>query len=187
VFQYSNTTSPWLAAIVSRACHTDLKTFSETYLLEPMGVEMGEFWENKYDDYYPLFHFSSRDSAKYGLLYLNDGEFNGQQIVPAEWVHESLQVYSENVSTGGPRNGKMGRYFRDIGYGYQWWSARVKDHHFDYAVGHGGQLIILLHDLDMVIVTKAYPFWMQHDDESWRNEKAIINLVGKFIASLPNE
>jgi hypothetical protein len=97
-----------------------------------------------------------------------------------------LQVYSENVSTGGPQNGKMGKYFRDIGYGYQWWSARVKNHQFNYAIGHGGQLIILLHDLDMVIVTKADPFWQQHDDESWRNEKAIINLVGKFIAALPD-
>jgi hypothetical protein len=40
----------------------------------------------------------------------------------------SLQAYSQNVSTGAPQSGKMGRYFRDIGYGYQWWSARVGDH-----------------------------------------------------------
>ena len=117
---YSNTTTACLAAIVSRSCDTNLKAFSEEYLLEPIGAEMGEFWPNKYDDYYPLFHFSARDAAKYGLLYLNDGEFGGEQIVPADWVHDSLQTYSKNVSSGVPQSGKIGRYLRDIGYGYQW-------------------------------------------------------------------
>jgi CubicO group peptidase (beta-lactamase class C family) len=71
-FQYSNLSNAWLAAIVSRACDTNLKDFSEEFLLDPMGVEMGEFWPNEYDDYHALFHFRARDAAKYGLLYLND-------------------------------------------------------------------------------------------------------------------
>ena len=78
-------------------------------------------------------------------------------------------------------------YFRDLGYGYQWWSGRVGDRYFNYASGHGGQLIILLDDLDMIIVTAADPFWQQHDDQSWKHESAIIELVGKFIKSLPGE
>jgi hypothetical protein len=72
-----------------------------------------------------------------------------------------------------------------MGYGYQWWSARVGDHHLDYAAGHGGQLIILLDDLDMVIVVTSAPFYLQHDAEAWKHEQANFNLVGKFIASLP--
>jgi hypothetical protein len=44
-----------------------------------------------------------------------------------------------------------------------------------------------LDELDMVIVTAADPFWQQHDDESWKHEKATINLVGEFINSLPKE
>ena len=186
-FQYSNLTSAWLSAIVSRSCQTNLKDFSEEFLLDPLGVVPGEFWPNMYDDYHPLFHLSARDAAKFGLLYLNGGEYAGEQILPAEWVEDSLQTYTFNVSTGAPQNGKIGRYFREIGYGYQWWSARVGEHSFNYAAGHGGQLIILLHDLDMVIVTKADPFFMQHDGEAWKHEKSIINLVGKFISSLPAE
>ena len=85
----------------------------------------------------------------------------------------------QNVSSGAPQSGKIGRYFRDIGYGYQWWSARVGDHHFNYAAGHGGQLIVLLDELDMIIVTTADPFFQQHDGQSWKHEKAIINLVGR--------
>ena len=187
VFQYSNITPALLAEIVSRACDTNLKEFSEENLAGPLGVEFGEFWPNENDDYHPLFHLSARDLAKYGLMYLDDGEFNEQQIVSTEWVQASLDSYSENVSTGAPQNGKMGRYFREIGYGYQWWNARVGDHSFNYAAGHGGQLIILLHDLDMVVVTTAEPFFMQHDGNSWKNEKAIINMVGEFVDSLPSE
>lgn len=37
----------------------------------------------------------------------------------------------------------------------------------------------------MVIVTMSYPFTGQHDDEAWRHERATLNLVGKFIQSLP--
>ena len=49
---------------------------------------------------------------------------------------------------------------------------------------HGGQLTVLLDALGMVIVTTAYPFWLEHTGESWRNEKACFNLVGRFIESL---
>jgi hypothetical protein len=79
----------------------------------------------------------------------------------------------------------MGVRFRDFGYGYQWWSARVGEHHFNFAWGHGGQLIVLLDELDMVIVTTADPFFGQHDGDSWTHERAIMNLVGDFIKSLP--
>jgi CubicO group peptidase (beta-lactamase class C family) len=118
--------------------------------------------------------------AKFGLLYLNDGEYEGNQIISADWVHDSLQTYSEDAynSVG---------HFRDIGYGYQWWSARVGEHYVNFAWGHGGQLIVLVDQLDMVIVTTADPFYQQHDGQSWKHEKATINLVGKFIESLPTE
>jgi len=39
----------------------------------------------------------------------------------------------------------------------------------------------------MVIVTTAYPFYLQHDAEAWKHELAIMNLVGDFIGSLPTE
>jgi hypothetical protein len=55
------------------------------------------------------------------------------------------------------------------------------------ARGHGGQLIVLIDELDMVIVTTADPFFKQHDEQSWKHEKAIIKLVSEFIDSLPGE
>jgi predicted dehydrogenase len=85
------------------------------------------------------------------------------------------------------RLSRTGRYFRDLGYGYQWWSASVGGRRVDYAAGHGGQYIVLVHDLDMVIVVAGDPFYIVHTSESWKHEQANLNLVGKFITSLPAE
>jgi len=45
----------------------------------------------------------------------------------------------------------------------------------------------LLDEIDMIIVVTADPFFQQHDDQSWKHEKATINLVSEFINSLPSE
>ena len=75
--------------------------------------------------------------------------------------------------------------FRGIGYGYQWWSATAGEHHVNFAWGHGGQVIAVVDALNLVVVTTADPFWLEHDDTSWRHEKAQLRLVSEFIASLP--
>ena len=90
-------------------------------------------------------------------LYLNDGEYDGKQVISQEWVNDSLQIYSEDAWTT-----RIGRNIKDIGYGYQWWSARSGDHHYDYAWGHGGQLIVLLDEFEMIIVLTADPFYGNH-------------------------
>ncbi len=79
--------------------------------------------------------------------------------------------------------------FRDLGYGYQWWSARAGKHHFAYASGHGANYIILLDELDMIIVTTADPLHGPDlaGEGGWKYEGATNNLVGKFIGSLPRE
>jgi CubicO group peptidase (beta-lactamase class C family) len=187
-FRYSNLTSHLLGVIVARACHTDLKSYAQEHLFAPLHAEVGE-WIQDRDGYYvgmAELHFTARDAAKFGLLYLDDGAYEGNQVVSADWVRASLRSYSERVNSAGIVSGELGSYLREIGYGYQWWSARAGDHHFDFAWGHGGQLIVLLGELDMVVVVTADPFYLQHDDESWRHERANINLVGKFIKSLPN-
>lgn len=182
--EYSNLTSHWLGVIVARACDTDLKSFAEEHLLAPLDAEVGDWLQDR-DGYHMghgEIHSTARDTAKFGLLYLNDGEYEGNQIIPADWVHDSLQTYSEDAWTIG-----VGRNFRDIGYGYQWWSVWAGDHRYNLAWGHGGQQIVLLDELNMVIVLTADPLYLQHGDGPWRHEKANLNLVADFIASLPSE
>ncbi|MGD8865951.1 MAG: serine hydrolase [Anaerolineales bacterium] len=183
-FNYSNLTYNWLAIILERACGPDLRDFARGYLFEPTDSEVGE-WLKDYEDNYigsGGIHVTARDAARFGLLYLRDGAYKGTQVVPADWVHASLQTYSE-----GARDYGWGFALKDMGYGYGWWTARAGDHDFAFAWGHGGQLIVLLDELDMVIVTTADPFFGQHDGESWKHEKANMNLVGTFIKSLPSK
>jgi CubicO group peptidase (beta-lactamase class C family) len=188
-FHYSNLSSNWLGIIVDRATGMNLKAYAEENLFLPLGVEAGEWGTDAegHNNGGGDLHLTARDAARFGLLYLNDGVFEGNQVVPADWVHDSLQRYSEDINVTGGFPANWGLSFRDVGYGYQWWSARVGEHHFDLAWGHGGQLIVLLDELDMVIVVTAYPFWLQHDDESWKHELANVNMVGEFIKSLPSE
>jgi CubicO group peptidase (beta-lactamase class C family) len=188
-FNYSNLSSNLLGIILDRACGMDLKSFAEEYLFSPIGAQAGEWGQDAegHNNGCGDLHTTARDAAKFGLLYLNGGEHDGNQVIPAGWVRESLQSYSDFVWVTHARQNFKGRYFRDLGYGYQWWSARVGKHRFDYASGHGGQLIILLHHLDMIIVVTSEPFYLVHDAESWKHEQACINLVGKFIKSLPKE
>jgi CubicO group peptidase (beta-lactamase class C family) len=183
-FEYSSLTSHLLGIIVARATDTDLKSFAEEHLFSPLNVEVGDWtrdWEGYYNGHADL-HLTARDAAKFGLLYLNDGQYEGTQIVAAEWVHDSLQTYSEDAW-----DYRVGRNFTDIGYGYQWWSARAGDHRFNLAWGHGGQQIALVGELGMVIVVTADPLFGQHGGGPWKHEKANLNLVGNFISSLPSD
>lgn len=181
-FQYSNLTTHWLGVIVARTCDTDLKSFGQEHLFDPLGAEVGD-WQKDLDGYNWAageIHLSARDAAKFGMLFLNDGQFEGHQIVPADWVRDSLQTYSEDAYDN------IGE-FRNIGYGYQWWSAEVGDHDVNFAWGHGGQLIVLLDDLNMVVVVTADPMYEVYGSDSWRHEKANFELIGEFIDSLSAE
>jgi CubicO group peptidase (beta-lactamase class C family) len=183
-FHYSNLTSNWLGIIVDRACGMNLKAYAEEHLFSPLDVKAGEWGQDAegHNNGCGDLHSTPRDAARFGLLYINDGTYKGNQIVPADWVHDSLQTYSVNEAFVK----KVGR-FRDIGYGYHWWSADAGEHHVNFAWGHGGQLIVLVDEFDMVIVTTSYPFWLEHNDQSWKNEKAIITMVSEFVNSLPSE
>lgn len=180
---YSNLTSHLVGVVVARACDTDLRTLAEEHLFEPLDIELGDWitdWVGNYNGHADMY-MTARDMAKFGLLYLNDGAYNGEQLVPAAWVRESVQSYSEDAW-----DYRVGRNFDNVGYGYQWWIIPAGDHPYYLAWGHGGQQIAVVDDLDLVVVVKADPLFGQHGDEPWQQEKANLNLVADFIAGLPN-
>ena len=183
-FHYSNLTSNWLGIIVDRACGMSLKDYAEENLFSPLNIEVGEWGQDAegHNNGCGDLHLTPRDAAKFGLLYLNDGGYQGNQVVPADWVQDSLKTFSVNEAFVK----KIGR-FRDIGYGYQWWSANTNHQTVNFAWGHGGQLIVVVDEFDLVIVTTSYPFWLEHNDQSWKHEKAIITMVSEFVNSLPHE
>jgi len=108
-------------------------------------------YETGPDSIHPVYSFrmSTRDLARFGLLFLRDGRWRDQQIIPADWVRESTATHSEI----GP----------DSGYGYMWWTGvggglfpnvRVKEHSF-FASGYRGQRVIVLPYRNLVIVHRV--------------------------------
>jgi len=183
-FQYSNLTSHLLGVIVDRACGTDLKSFAQEHLFSPLDAEVG-FWQQDWEGYYLSYgdiDFTARDMAKFGLLYLNDGVYEGKQLINSGWVEESLRIYSEDAF-----DYRVGSKFKDVGYGYQWWSVTAGDHRYNLAWGHGGQQVVLLDEYDMVIIVQSDPLHGQLGDGPWKREKENLNLVADFINSLPAE
>ena len=96
---------------------------------------------------------SARDLARFGLLYLRNGKWNGKQIEPADWVYKSSHT-QEMVHAGG---------FDLGGYEYLWWvdykgaglpGVTLPDGTYS-ARGAGGHYLLIIPALDMVIVHRA--------------------------------
>lgn len=117
---------------------------SEEYkqrIIQPLGITNYDLGEEDNGIIGDIF-LRPRDMLKFGLLYLNDGQFNGKQVVPAPWVKESTTPKIE-IEPG-------------LGYGYFWWTKTFK--HKDgfvnsfFAWGYGGQFIFVVPELKLVVV-----------------------------------
>ena len=180
--EYSNLTSHILGIVVARACGTDLKSFAIEHLFGPLGIEPG-FWQQDWDGNYLGFadlDLSSTDLAKFGLMVANRGEYDGQRIVSAGWIEESLQSYSKKTWKY-----RVGPNWKANEYGYQWWSIKAGKYRYHLAWGHGGQQIALIDELDLMVVLLADALYKQHGDAPWEIEKGNLNLIADFVASLP--
>jgi CubicO group peptidase (beta-lactamase class C family) len=96
---------------------------------------------------YP-FRMSTRDLARFGLLFARNGRWNDAQIVPSAWVTESTQSYSETRQPATP------------GYGYMWWrlGAGFERYGAYAARGTGEQLIAIVPGLKLVFVHRVDTF-----------------------------
>lgn len=93
----------------------------------------------------------ARDMLKFGELYLNGGVYKGRRILDQSWIDASWTKYShQGNSDFFPYPG--------WGHGYQWWIARMPDQQgrnweVFFASGWGSQVIFVVPELDMVLVT----------------------------------
>ena len=130
-------TTQVLGAILQRATKQPLADYAREKLFSPLGITTFE-WVGSNGVPSPAsgLRLRPRDLAKFGSLYLHDGQWNGRQVLPREWVHESTRR----------RLTFPGQEAR--GYAYQWWHtcyatpSGVID--VPTAVGNGAQRIFLL-------------------------------------------
>jgi CubicO group peptidase (beta-lactamase class C family) len=149
-FRYSGGDTLLLAAVLERVTKLRLDKYAEQVLFRPLGIDRYEWIA--YPDGTPIaasgLRLLPRDMAKFGLLYLQRGQWHGTQIVPEAWVKASLTTQI-HVSDRG---------FGFQNYGYQWWLGTARDDaHTPWmmAVGYGGQRIMLIPSRDLVMVLTA--------------------------------
>ncbi|RGB68270.1 class C beta-lactamase-related serine hydrolase [Harryflintia acetispora] len=150
LFNYSTGNTHLLSAALTAATGMDELQYAEENLFGPLGMESVEWGRDPQGicDGGNGISMSARDAARFGQLYLQGGSWQGQQLVPANWVEASTSV--QNPGPGG-RTGQ---------YGYQWWinSFGAKNYDTYFAFGAWGQYIFVVPELDLVtVITSNYP------------------------------
>lgn len=109
--------------------------FAETHLFAPLGITTYKWPVNLQGVTvgYANLELHPEDMAKIGQLYLNGGEWNGEQLVPTEWVQQSARIYIDATLQDG--------------YGYQWW---VENSGIFMALGYAGQFIFVVPEDELV-------------------------------------
>ncbi len=155
-FRYSNNCADLLGGVIYSITGKKADIFAKENLFAPLGISE-YYWQ--YENGMPHCHSDlyllPRDMAKIGLLALNNGSWNGRQIVPKEWIEESTHKHVAESE------------FFD--YGYQWWYRSKQntpwwdnpvhggktEHDMFLALGYGGQYIMVSRDLNLIVVTTS--------------------------------
>lgn len=165
-FHYSNAGSHLLSAILVRATGRSTLDYAREVLFDPLGIPSlpafeptlnGEDWQSfgqafeSADFAWPVdpqgvhtggwgLRLRARDLAKIGLLYLGNGRWQDQQVVPAGWVREATRAQVDTRDGYTPS------------YGYQWWVTTADGDAAYAALGTGGQVLEVVPSRDLVVV-----------------------------------
>jgi CubicO group peptidase (beta-lactamase class C family) len=136
-FEYCNGVSFLLSAIIQETTGQTTLDFAREHLFGPLGITDVDWPANPQgiNIGWGELHMKPHDMAKIGHLYLHDGRWGDQQVVPAEWTSASTKKYIDGTLQDG--------------YGYQWW---VDGTGYYVALGYAGQCIFVIPDLDLVVV-----------------------------------
>ena len=142
-FVYDNGAYHLLSAAVTAATGESAAAFARRRLWTPLQVADAPWQQD--DSGLSLgpggLYLQARDLAKLGHLFLRGGRWGDRQIVPERYVREATRPQSEGGSPGNTR------------YGYGWWIASSPPGF--QAVGYGGQTLLVVPSLDLVVVLLA--------------------------------
>jgi len=142
-FVYNSGATQLLSYLIEQVTGKEADDYAKAHLFAPLGIEYA--WKRTprgLADTEGGLYLRPRDLAKIGLLYLKDGAWDGQRILPEGWVRDSTAWHT------GTRGGERG-------YGYKWWVLRRKDRdgYLAYAgLGYGGQRLLVVPSLELIAV-----------------------------------
>ncbi|KPL09368.1 MAG: hypothetical protein AMS26_22950 [Bacteroides sp. SM23_62] len=147
LFNYSDGAAHLVSAVLTRATGMETSVFADQYLFEPMGLGKRSWYaDNRLVAYGGVgLCIGIHDMLEIGFMYLNEGFYDGRQIVPAAWIEKatSFKISSNNEIP----------FLAD--YGYFWWLGNAHGHDYICANGYGGQFIFIVKDLGLVVCSRS--------------------------------
>ena len=167
-FTYNSAAVHLLSVGLSLSSGDSTQAFADHYLFAPLAIHE-RAWEvdnRGYNNGGAGLSLRARDLAKIGQLVLQEGASASQQVVPADWIRQSLATHQRPGGGYGPVN--------QLRYGYLWWLSTVRGHAVVFAWGYRGQYIFLVPDLRLVVIaTSALNAPIHPDDEA----QAVLSLI----------
>lgn len=120
----------------------------------------------------------TRDYARMGMLFRDKGILNGEQVVPEQWIEDSITPDAPHLMPG-----KRDNATTDFGYGYQWWIPKNPDQEF-LALGIYGQYIYINRKQNIVIAqNSANRNFMANEYESKDIAVAAFRAIAHSLSS----
>ncbi len=166
-FAYSDGTAHLMAAILQEAVGMSALAFAEQHLFGDLGIgERQWLTDNRgYNLGGVGLIVTPRDMVAFGLLYLNGGAYEDRQLVPADWVASSTSVHT-STNQAVPYGSH---------YGYYWWIGQADGIDFHFATGWGGQFIVIVPTLDLVVVATCD--WWVPEAQARQHWSEIIGVI----------
>ena len=146
-FNYFTGNTHLLSAIIQKATGKTTYEFGKEYLFDPLDINSVECAVDPQgiSDGGNGFAMNVYDMAKIGELYLNNGVWEGEQIISEKWVQDSTTMQFDRSSGSAD-------------YGYQWWVRTFGNNNYPayFAQGHYGQYIFVVPDLKLVTVITSH-------------------------------
>ncbi|MDM5239452.1 6-aminohexanoate hydrolase [Bacillus cereus] len=146
---YNSGSSHLLSYIIQQATGMSTKQFAKRYLFEPLAISEYEWQQDPQGIYVGGFgmKMKSKDLLKLGILCLQNGNWQGNEIISSKWIKESSKALFETYEHVGA-------------YGFHWWILNNERFHIPYcmyfAMGYGGQYIVIIPQLELVAVMSSH-------------------------------
>jgi len=146
VFDYMSGNTELLGLILIKATGKSLSEYASEKLWTPVQAVHSALWSTDKsggnEKAYCCFNSNARDFARIGRLFLQNGNWNGRQIVSEQYVKESITPAPLVYTDGTPNSC----------YGFQWWLVKFREHQVFYARGILGQYVFVIPDQKMIVV-----------------------------------
>lgn len=173
---YNNWDFNVLGTIFRKETKEDIFEAFYNQIAQPIGMQDFRTIDGayEYEDYsihpeYP-FKMSTRDLGRFGQLYLQNGQWNGNQIIDKDWIEKSITPYTSADNMG---NGATG-------YGFLWWiQERPNEPKRYFALGWGEQYLGIFPVLDLVIVIRSDSYFGGYMGDEPREKLVTMILSAK--------